>query len=146
MGRAGTGASPGRRPRIRIVMPPSSTKICGAPRATVSRAIVAPNISTYHCAAACESSLMMCTWSNRKAGLLIRYSSFFGGCGGAVAAGRPILRFLGHNRKFAAFLCQGFEVHETPHRYIYRHADGGRHPRLPMIERLTGGSRPPPGR
>ena len=38
IGRAGTGSSPGRRPRIRIVMPPSSTKICAAPRAIVSAA------------------------------------------------------------------------------------------------------------
>src|SRR5215204_148073 len=52
-------------------MPPSSTKICGAPRATVSAAIVAPNISTYHSAASLGFSLMMCTWSNVNAGLLI---------------------------------------------------------------------------
>src|SRR2546423_976018 len=75
MGLGGAGSSPGRRPRIRIVMPPSSTKICGAPRATVSRAIVAPNISTYHSADACGFSLMMCTWSNLKAGLLIVFVS-----------------------------------------------------------------------
>src|SRR5215472_14741225 len=57
----GPGSSPGRLPRIRMFMPPSSTKICGAPYAIVSRAIVAPNISTYHSAEACGLSLMMCT-------------------------------------------------------------------------------------
>src|SRR5215469_1214913 len=35
MGLAATGSSPGRWPRMRIVIPPSSTKICGAPRAVV---------------------------------------------------------------------------------------------------------------
>src|SRR5438094_3810021 len=75
MGLGGAGSSPGRRPRIRIVMPPSSTKICGAPRATVSRAIVAPNISTYHSAEARGFSLMMCTWSNLNAGLLMLHLS-----------------------------------------------------------------------
>src|SRR5215471_16920829 len=35
MGRVSTGSSPGRWPRIRIVIPPRSTKICGAPRAIV---------------------------------------------------------------------------------------------------------------
>src|SRR5437868_8513280 len=52
-------------------MPPSSTKIYGAPRATVSAASVAPNISTYHSAEARGSSLMMWTWSNLNAELLI---------------------------------------------------------------------------
>src|SRR4051812_46014521 len=56
-------------------MPPSSTKICGAPRATVSAAIVAPNISTYHSADALGFSLMMWTWSNLNAGLLIAWLS-----------------------------------------------------------------------
>src|SRR3979490_1322903 len=52
-------------------MPPNSTKICGAPRAIVSAAIVAPNISPYHSADARGFSLMMWTWSNLNAGLLI---------------------------------------------------------------------------
>ena len=61
VGLAETGASPGRRPRMRIVMPPRSTKIWGAPRAIPFAAIVAPNISTYQLAAASASSLMRWT-------------------------------------------------------------------------------------
>src|SRR5712671_4386510 len=48
-----------------------STKICGAPRAIVSAAIVAPNISTYHSADERGFSLTMWTWSNLNAELLI---------------------------------------------------------------------------
>ena len=83
-----TGVSPGRRPRMRIVIPPSSTKICGAPRAIVSRAIVAPNISTYQSAEAFGFSLMMWTWSNLKAGLLI-VLFLRCGCAGVTYRGTP---------------------------------------------------------
>jgi hypothetical protein len=58
-GRAGTGVSPGHRPRVRIFIPPRLTKICGASRATVSAAIVGPNISTHQSADALGFSLMM---------------------------------------------------------------------------------------
>ena len=55
----GGGVLAGRGPRIRIVMPPRLTKICGAPRAVVFAVIVAPNISTYQLAEASGSLLMM---------------------------------------------------------------------------------------
>jgi hypothetical protein len=59
MGLPAAGSSPGRWPRISIVMPPRSIKICGAPRAIVFAVIVAPNISTYQLADASGSLLMM---------------------------------------------------------------------------------------
>jgi hypothetical protein len=61
MGLAAAGFSLGRCPRIRIVMPLRSAKICGAPRDIVLAVIVAPNISTYQLADASGSLLIMGT-------------------------------------------------------------------------------------